>query len=130
VKKRFKPEFLNRLNDVVIFHPLNRDNLLQVITLEISKLQKRLGRREMFIELDETAKGFLVDKGFQVEMGARPLRRTIEQYLEDPLAEKMLMYPNEGRRCRITVENGEIVFVDEEVFPLHAKPKAPAASNL
>ena len=85
VKKRFKPEFLNRLNDIVIFQPLNRDNLLTVITLEIEKLQKRLKRREVFIELDEAAKSFLVDKGFQPEMGARPLRRTIEQYLEDPL---------------------------------------------
>lgn len=122
VKKRFKPEFLNRLNDIVIFHPLNRESLLQVITLEISKLQKRLGRREIFIQLDDAAKGFLVDKGFQPEMGARPLRRTIEQFLEDPLAEKMLMNPNEGRRCRITVENGEIVFIDEDVFPLHKMP--------
>lgn len=123
VKKRFKPEFLNRLNDIVIFHPLNRDSLLHVITLEISKLQKRLGKRQVFIDLDDAAKGFLVDKGFQPEMGARPLRRTIEQFLEDPLAEKMLLNPNEGRRCRITVENGEIVFVDEEVFPLHKMPE-------
>lgn len=119
VKKRFKPEFLNRLNDIVIFHPLNRENLLQVISLEIEKLQKRLKRREMFIELDDAAKNFLVEKGFQPEMGARPLRRTIEQYLEDPLAEKMLMSPNEGRRSKITVQNGEIVFIDEEVFPIH-----------
>lgn len=123
VKKRFKPEFLNRLNDIVIFQPLNRDNLLTVITLEIDKLQKRLKRREVFIDLDEAAKGFLVDKGFQPEMGARPLRRTIEQYLEDPLAEKMLMNPNEGRRCRISVQNGEIVFLEEEVFPLHKTDK-------
>ncbi len=122
VKKRFKPEFLNRLNDVVIFHPLNRDNLLQVIVLEINKLQKRLGRREVYIELDDAAKSFLVDKGFQPEMGARPLRRIIEQFLEDPLAEKMLMSPNEGRRCRITIQNGEIVFIDEDVFPLHKMP--------
>lgn len=125
VKKRFKPEFLNRLNDVVIFHPLNRDNLLHVIALEINKLEKRLKRREVYIELDESAKGFLVDKGFQPEMGARPLRRIIEQYLEDPLAEKMLLNPTEGRRCRITVVNGEIVFEDEDVFPLHKLEQKP-----
>lgn len=127
VKKRFKPEFLNRLNDIVIFHPLNRENLLHVISLEIEKLQKRLKRREVYIELDEAARGFLVDKGFQPEMGARPLRRTIEQYLEDPLAEKMLMHPNEGRRCRVTAENGEILFVDEDVFPIHKMPDQKAA---
>ena len=119
VKKRFKPEFLNRLNDVVIFHPLNKDNLLHVINIEIDKLQKRLARREVYIELDDAAKNFLVEKGFQPEMGARPLRRTIEQFLEDPLAERILMQPNEGRRCHVTVEDGAIVFLDQEVFPLH-----------
>ena len=92
---------------------------MQVIALEIEKLQKRLKRREVYIELDDAAKGFLVDKGFQPEMGARPLRRTIEQYLEDPLAEKMLMNPQEGRRCRVTVENGQLVIIDDEIFPLH-----------
>lgn len=122
VKKRFKPEFLNRLNDIVIFRPLNRENLLQVISLEIMKLQKRLGRREIYIDLDESARGFLVDKGFQPEMGARPLRRTIEQFLEDPLAEKLLMNPNEGRRCRITIQDGEFVIIDEEIFPLYKQP--------
>ncbi|MFI0435534.1 MAG: ATP-dependent Clp protease ATP-binding subunit [Parachlamydiaceae bacterium] len=122
VKKRFKPEFLNRLNDIVIFHPLNKDNLLHVISLEIGKLQKRLVNREVYIELDEEAKNFLVEKGFQPEMGARPLRRTIEQFLEDPLAEKLLMEPNEGRRCRVTVKDGEIAIIDEEIFPLHKLP--------
>jgi ATP-dependent Clp protease ATP-binding subunit ClpC len=118
VKRRFKPEFLNRLNDVVIFHPLNRENLLHVIELEIKKVQKRLQRREVFITLDDEAKKFLVDKGFQIEMGARPLRRTIEQYLEDPLAEKLLANPNEGRRCLVTVQDGQLVFIDQEVFSI------------
>lgn len=124
VKKKFKPEFLNRLNDIVIFHPLNRESLLHVISLEINKLQKRLQRREVYLDLDDQAKRFLVEKGFQPEMGARPLRRTIEQFLEDPLAEKLLMNPNEGRRCSVTVRDGEIVFIDDEVFPLHQLPNS------
>lgn len=123
VKKQFKPEFLNRLNDVVIFHPLKRENLLAVIDIELQKLLERLKRREVFITLDDAAKGFLVDKGFQVEMGARPLRRTIEQYLEDPLAEKLLMHPDEGRRCLVTVEGDHLNFTDEEVFPRHKEIK-------
>jgi ATP-dependent Clp protease ATP-binding subunit ClpC len=127
VKKRFKPEFLNRLNDVVIFHPLNKANLLFVIELEIAKLKKRLTRREVYIELDDLAKNFLVDKGFQPEMGARPLRRTIEQYLEDPLAEKMLANPNEGRRCLVTVQDEQIVFIDQETFPISHKGQRPAS---
>lgn len=123
VKKQFKPEFLNRLNDMVIFHPLNRESLLHVIELEVKKVQDRLKRREVYIILDDKAKNFLVDKGFQPEMGARPLRRTIEQYVEDPLAEKLLMYPDEGRRCLVTVEEDHLAFIDQEVFPQHKKEK-------
>lgn len=117
VKKSFKPEFLNRLNDIVIFRPLEREGLLRVIGIELKKLLNRLLKRDIVIELDDKAKNFLVDKGFQPEMGARPLRRTIEQYLEDPLAEKVLMHPNEGRRCLVTVENDNLVFIDKEVIP-------------
>lgn len=119
VKKRFKPEFLNRLNDIVIFHPLNKENLMQVISLEINKLEKRLRRREVYLDLDDEAKHFLVEKGFQPEMGARPLRRTIEQYLEDPLAELLLLHPDLGRRCLATVQDDKIVLIDKETFPLH-----------
>ena len=119
VKKHFKPEFLNRLNDVVIFQPLKKEGLLKVIEIELKKLLARLERREVYITLDDKAKEFLVDKGFQPEMGARPLRRTIEQYLEDPLAEILLMHPNEGRRCLVTVDGDHLVFNDQEVFPRH-----------
>jgi ATP-dependent Clp protease ATP-binding subunit ClpC len=121
VKKHFKPEFLNRLNDVVIFRPLLREALLQVIEIELKKVQARLNKKQIYLTVDEGAKSFLVDKGFQPEMGARPLRRIIEQYLEDPLAEKLLMHPNEGRRCLMTVEGDHLGFVDQEVF-IQEKP--------
>lgn len=124
VKKELKPEFMNRLNDMIIFRPLNRDALSHVIEIEIKKVQDRLKRREVYITLDDKAKNFLVDKGFQPEMGARPLRRTIEQYLEDPLAEKLLMHPDEGRRCLVTIEEGadHLSFVDQEVFSHYKEP--------
>lgn len=125
VKKHFKPEFLNRLNDVVIFQPLNKPALLKVIDIELNKLLARLQRREVFIKLDDKAKEFLVDKGFQPEMGARPLRRTIEQFLEDPLAEKLLMHPDEGRHCEVTVDGDHLVFTDIDVFPRHKEIKEP-----
>lgn len=127
VKKHFKPEFLNRLNDFIIFHPLSREHLLNVIDIEVQKLQKRLAARQIYIELDESAKGFLVDKGFQPEMGARPLRRTIEQYLEDPLAEKLLAEPDKGRKCLITLQDDSLVFKDLELVDIKkekAKKKA------
>lgn len=115
VKKHFKPEFLNRLNGMVIFQPLNKEGLLQVINLEITKLEGRLKRRELFITLDEEAKAFLVEKGFQPEMGARPLRRTIEEFLEDPIAEIILRHPDEGRKILITLEGDHLEFKDQEV---------------
>lgn len=118
VKKHFKPEFLNRLNGTVIFQPLNKEGLLEVINLEIRKLDGRLKRREIYITLDEAAKAFLVEKGFQPEMGARPLRRTIEEYLEDPIAEIILRHPDEGRKVLVTVEGDHLEFKDQEVIPI------------
>lgn len=131
VKKHFKPEFLNRLNGVVIFRPLIHEALMQVIEIELKKVQARLKRREVYLTVDDAAKKFLVDKGFQPEMGARPLRRIIEEYLEDPLAEKLLMHPDEGRKCLVTIEGDQLVFVDQEVFPQHKeiKQKAKAATK-
>jgi ATP-dependent Clp protease ATP-binding subunit ClpC len=122
VRKTFKPEFLNRLNDIVIFRPLQREALLKVIDIQVKELLDRLAKRQIYITLDEKAKSFLVDKGFEPEMGARPLRRTIEQYLEDPLAEKILTYPDQGYQGLVTVENEKLTFVDEKVLPI-VRPK-------
>ena len=88
IKKHFKPEFINRLDGIVIFKPLDKAHLLQVIELEIKKVRGRLERKNIFIDLDQKAKDLLVGKGFQPEMGARPLRRIIEQYPRGPSRRK------------------------------------------
>ena len=116
VEKKFKPEFVNRVDEVVIFRTLPLDEIKKVLDLEVSKVQLRLNKKQIYITLDDSAKEYLVKKGFQPEMGARPMRRTIEQYLENPLAEKILLHPNEGRRCLVTIEGDELIFKDEEVF--------------
>lgn len=117
VMKHFKPEFLNRLNDTVIFRPLDKEQLIRVMELEIEKLQKRLEVRECSITLDDSAKNFLVEKGFQPEMGARPLRRTVETYLEDILAEKLLRTPqDQGMKLLVTTEGDALKLVEQEVF--------------
>ncbi len=113
VRKGFKPEFINRLDGIVIFRPLDRSHLIRVIDLEVKKLQARLARKNVFLTLDEKAKDLLVNKGFQPEMGARPLRRTIEQDLEDPLAEKLLLNPGKGGSWLVTVEGDKFLFVDQ-----------------
>ncbi|HBR18723.1 MAG TPA: NDP-hexose 4-ketoreductase [Phycisphaerales bacterium] len=112
VKKSFKPEFINRIDGIVIFRPLDREQLLRVIDLEVKKVLQRLARKKMHLVLDQKAKELLVEKGFNPEMGARPLRRVIEQYLEDPLAEKILLHPGKGGSWLVTVEEGKIVFVE------------------
>jgi ATP-dependent Clp protease ATP-binding subunit ClpC len=110
MKKHFKPEFINRLTDVVIFQPLSKNALRSIVNLEMKKIQDRLNIKGVKVNLTEPAKEFLVEKGYQPEMGARPLRRTIEQYIEDPLAEQILMRPDESWECDILVGDDKLVF--------------------
>ena len=114
VKKHFKPEFINRLDGLVIFRPLDKPSLSQVIDLEFKKLQLRLAKKSITVSIDDAARTLLVDKGYLPEMGARPLRRVIEQYLEDPLAEKLLHHPNEEKSYLITVKKVNS-FIDQEI---------------
>jgi ATP-dependent Clp protease ATP-binding subunit ClpC len=113
VKKHFKPEFLNRLDGLVIFRTLEKSSLRTVVDLEFQKLKIRLEKKKIFVTLDEAAKDFLVEKGYLPEMGARPLRRVIEQYLEDPLAEKMLQNLNVEKKYLVTVKDGVLIFIDQ-----------------
>jgi ATP-dependent Clp protease ATP-binding subunit ClpC len=116
VKKHYKPEFINRLDDTIIFKALDKENLIKIIELEVGKLKKRLERKNIQIILSDKAKEYLVDKGYQPEMGARTLRRTIEQQLEDPLAEKLLMEGDEPREISIEFEEGKLIFKDQELL--------------
>ncbi len=90
IQKYFRPEFLNRLDDLIVFHSLNRPNLKQIIDIELSKVRKRLRERGLELVLTDEAEEFLIDKGFNPEYGARPLRRSIENLIEDPLSEDIL----------------------------------------
>lgn len=119
VRKHFKPEFINRLDGVIIFRPLDKTHLMQVIELEIQKVRTRLARKNIILTLDEKAKEFLVNRGFQPEMGARPLRRVIEQHLEDPLAEKLLTNPNMSGNITVSVEGDKLVFLEQPAPPQH-----------
>ena len=98
VKKTFKPEFINRVDEIVVFQRLTREDLEKIIDIEVDQLRKRLSERDIEIQLDKKAKDFLIDKGFDTMYGARPLKRTIQRYLEDPLAEEIIskrVKPNE-----------------------------------
>lgn len=90
IKKAFKPEFLNRLDDVVVFHPLTKENIKNIIQIQIDELRERLTEKNIEIKIKEKAIDFLLEKGYDKIFGARPLKRTIQKYIEDPLSEEIL----------------------------------------
>jgi len=89
-KKSFRPEFLNRFDDVIVFRQLDREDIRQILDLEVIKIEKRLAQKGKKLVLAKSAREFLMEKGFSVSMGARPMRRMIAKYVEDPLAEEIL----------------------------------------
>ncbi len=93
LSKTFSPEFLNRIDDVIIFEQLNRDAICKIIDLELDNVYKRVGNIGLTLHLTDEAKNFLADKGYDIQYGARPLKRAIQNYLEDPLAEYLLATP-------------------------------------
>src|SRR6266516_4577909 len=110
-KKVFRPEFLNRLDDVIVFRSLNKPDLIQILDLEISKVMERLKSKKLQLSLDEKAKDFLVEKGYDPTYGARPMRRSVERYLEDPLAEEILKgHLHDNDPIQVTVEGDKLVF--------------------
>jgi ATP-dependent Clp protease ATP-binding subunit ClpC len=103
IERYFRPEFINRLDDAIVFRPLNREDLVSIVEYELGKVMQRLVERGMDFEIDGDAKEFLIDKGYNPDFGARPLRRAIEQFVEDPLSEMILRDEfTEGQRIKIS----------------------------
>ncbi len=120
-KRYFKPEFLNRLDDLVVFHMLEKKDLNQIVDLEVSKLTKRLREKNISLTLAQEARDLLAEKGFDPAYGARPMRRAVERFLEDPLAEALL---------RGDVKPGDLVTVirkegSEELVFQSSRPEEP-----
>src|SRR6266516_1514677 len=110
-KRLFRPEFLNRLDDIIVFRSLTKPDLIKILDLEISKVMERLKSKKLQLSLDDKAKDFLVDKGYDPTYGARPMRRAVERFLEDPLAEEILKGNlHEGDPVQVTVEENKLAF--------------------
>jgi ATP-dependent Clp protease ATP-binding subunit ClpC len=110
-KKAFKPEFINRLDDIIVFHQLTRQDLMKIVTLETAKVLARVKAKEVHIELEETAKELLIEKGYDPTYGARPMRRAVERYLEDPFAEELLRgNVKAGDTVHVSAVDGKLVF--------------------
>jgi ATP-dependent Clp protease ATP-binding subunit ClpC len=121
VERHFRPEFLNRVDDVIVFKPLSRENLTAIVEYELAKVFKRLTEHGLRLELSTAAKEFLIDKGYNPEFGARPLRRAIEHYIEDPLSEAVLRGEFKGKNVI------KIDVLDEEHLKLEGiEEPAPA----
>jgi ATP-dependent Clp protease ATP-binding subunit ClpC len=108
-KKVFKPEFLNRLDDIIVFHTLEREDLVRIVDLEVAKVVGRVRSKDIHIHLDPSAVELLIEKGYDPIYGARPMRRAVERFLEDPLAEELL---------RGNIKPGETVEVHAEIDKL------------
>ncbi len=107
-EKFFRPEFINRLDDIVVFQPLSKDDLYSIIDIELAKIMKRLEAKGLTMELDQDSKDFLIEKGYNPDFGARPLRRALGTYIEDPLAESLLAGDySQGSHLEVTHKEGD-----------------------
>ncbi len=110
-KRVFKPEFLNRLDEIIVFHSLGKPDLMRIVDLEVAKVKGRLKLKEIEIVLDTAAHEFVIEKGYDPNYGARPMRRAVERYLEDPLAEELLRGNiKAGDRVEVTAAEGKLAF--------------------
>ena len=121
LKRTFRPVFLNRIDEVIVFHALNKEQMKQVVEIMVKQFTKQLAERNIFVELTDAAKELLVEKGYDPDYGARPLRRAIQRVVENPLAEQML----EGRfseddRIVVDAKAGEFHFRKAELAPAAA----------
>ncbi len=111
VRANFRPEFLNRVDEIILFHRLKRDQMGTIVDIQVGRLQKLLDERKMVIELSPEARNFLAEKGYDPAYGARPLKRVIQKELQDPLAGRLLSGEiKEGERVNIGLAKGELTF--------------------
>ncbi|MCA1685954.1 MAG: AAA family ATPase, partial [Planctomycetia bacterium] len=125
IERYFRPEFLNRLDDVIVFHSLNKENLKLIVDIELSKVRGRLADRGLELVLTDEAKDYVIAKGFNPDYGARPLRRAIENLIEDPLSEEILRGSFKGKD-KITVTLDGVDEAKHLKFDASSKTEAKA----
>src|SRR5262249_21237312 len=116
VRTRFRPEFLNRIDEIIVFHRLRREDMAQIVDIQIARLAKLLSDRKIKIKLDEKARSWLANQGYAPAYGARPLKRVIQRNVQDPLAEAVLAGTvNDGATVNISVSGGKLAINGKEV---------------
>ncbi|HDZ62061.1 MAG TPA: ATP-dependent Clp protease ATP-binding subunit [Nitrospirae bacterium] len=119
LKKTFNPEFLNRVDETIVFHPLKEEHLVKIVALLVTELNKHLLDRDLAIELSDQVIHWIIANNYQPSYGARPMRRAIQKYIEDPLSEELLKgrFKN-TKKINVILEEGEPVFIEEEIEEL------------
>jgi ATP-dependent Clp protease ATP-binding subunit ClpB len=116
VRQKFRPEFLNRLDDIILFHRLQRSDMGEIVDIQMSRLQKLLADRKITIELDDQGRAWLANRGYDPAYGARPLKRVIQRHVQNPLAEQILAGRiKDGETVKITVRDGDLALNGEPV---------------
>ena len=113
MKRTFSPEFLNRIDDIVVFNSLTKENIFEIIDILMKGVMKRLSNLGFTLELSNEAKDFIAEKGYDSQFGARPLHRAIQKHLEDPLAEEILnntIKSGDTMLAELNKEEGKIIF--------------------
>ena len=111
VTQHFRPEFINRIDDIVVFHPLSREHMRDIADIQLATLRRRLQEQDLDIEVDEAAYELLVEEGYDPVYGARPLKRVLQKRIENPLSSRILrgdFVP--GSRIHVGVKGGELQF--------------------
>ncbi|MCA9304666.1 MAG: AAA family ATPase, partial [Phycisphaerales bacterium] len=134
VERFFRPEFINRLDDTIVFKPLTKEDLVSIVEFEVGKVTKRLEEQGFTLTLDQSAKDFLIEKGYNPDYGARPLRRAIGTYIEDPLSEMLLSGELHEKNVLVATREGEednLKFTSSYVKPAAGELEAaePASSD-
>jgi len=116
VRSAFRPEFLNRVDEIILFHRLKREQMAAIVDIQMGRLQKLLVDRKLALELDEGARTWLANKGYDPTYGARPLKRVIQKAVQDPLAEQILAGKiKDGQKVKVTVRGGQLVINGQAV---------------
>jgi ATP-dependent Clp protease ATP-binding subunit ClpB len=111
LKKHFRPEFLNRVDDVIIFQSLDEDELSHIVDIQLQKLEKRLAQQNLTLDTDAAAKKLLAKEGYDPQFGARPLKRAIQEHLLNPLATKLLEGEfKPGDKIKVSAKDDGLVF--------------------
>jgi len=129
VENHFRPEFINRLNDVIVFKSLTKQDIQNVLDIELVHLVDRLKSKELHLELTDAAKNFIVEKGYDADFGARPLKRAMEKLLEEPISEDLLRNKfKDKNHILVQEQEGKLKFISE--YKKELAPKKQKQENL